>query len=91
MTTWKEGAGTGKEGGREEPKREKKKKKRKCLQSFKWMDLENIILSEVTQSKKDMHSIFTYNWTLAIKYKIPMLHSTNPKKSNKKEGPHEDT
>jgi hypothetical protein len=25
----------------------------------KWMDLENIILSEVTQSQKDMHGIYS--------------------------------
>ena len=55
------------------------------------MDLENIILSEVTQSVKNMHSISTYNCILAIKYKMSMLYPTDPKKLNKKEGPSEDT
>jgi hypothetical protein len=30
--------------------------------------------------------VLTYKWLLAIKYRIPMLHSTDPKKINKKEG-----
>ena len=34
--------------------------------------------------------VLTYRWILAIKYKIPMLHSTDPKKLNKKEGTKED-
>jgi hypothetical protein len=33
--------------------------------------------------------VFTYKWILVIKYKIPMLHSTDPKKLNKVEGPSE--
>ena len=28
--------------------------------SGKWMELENIILSEVTQSKKNMHGIYSF-------------------------------
>jgi hypothetical protein len=31
--------------------------------------------------------VLTDRWILAIKYRIPMLHSTEPKKQNKKEGP----
>jgi hypothetical protein len=35
----------------------------------KWKDLKNIILSEVTQSQKDMQGMYvlTYKWVLAIK------------------------
>ena len=33
----------------------------------KWMDLESIILSEVTQSQKDMHGM--YSLILALKYR----------------------
>jgi hypothetical protein len=29
--------------------------------------------------------VLTYKWILAIKYRIPMLHYTDPKKLNKKE------
>jgi hypothetical protein len=29
-------------------------------------------------------------WILAIKYKIPMIYSVEPKKLNKQEGPSED-
>jgi hypothetical protein len=53
------------------------------------MELENIILSEVTQSQKDMHGV-SYKLILAVKYRIPTLHSTDPKKLNKKEGPSKD-
>ena len=42
----------------------------------KWMELENVILSEVIQPN---------NWTLAIKYRIPRIHSTDPKKLNKRD------
>ena len=55
------------------------------------MELENIILSEVNQTLKDINSMyFTYKWTLAIKYRIPMLYSTDPKKLNKKEDSNKD-
>ena len=34
----------------------------------KWMDLENIILSEVTQTQKDKyHYVLTHTWLLDIK------------------------
>ena len=52
----------------------------------KWMELETIILVEGTQIQKDMH-ILTCKCILTIKYRMPMLYSTNPKKLNKKEGP----
>jgi hypothetical protein len=32
----------------------------------KWMELENIVLSEVTQTQKDMH-VLTNKWLLAKK------------------------
>jgi hypothetical protein len=49
------------------------------------MELENIILSEVIQIQKDMHwYILTNKWLLAKKYRIPMMHSIDPKKLNKK-------
>jgi hypothetical protein len=36
----------------------------------KWMELENIILSKVTQTQKDMQwYILTYKWMLATKYR----------------------
>ena len=47
---------------------------------------------ENTQSKKDTHrrNIITYKWILAIKYRITMLQSTEPKKLNNKDGSKED-
>ena len=51
--------------------------------SGKWMDLENIILSEITQTKY----VLTGKWILAKKYRIPMIQPTDHKKFNKKEGP----
>ena len=47
-------------------------------------ELENIILSEVTYSSKDMYG--TYKWVLAIKYRIPMLYS-RPKETNQEGKP----
>ena len=34
----------------------------------KWIELDNSILSEVTQSPKDIHEV-TYKYTLAIKHR----------------------
>jgi hypothetical protein len=56
--------------------------------SDKMMEVEIILLSEVTQTSKDMH-VLTNKWILAIKYKIPMLYTTDPRKPNKKESPRE--
>ena len=40
----------------------------------KWMELENIILSEVTRSQKNKHDIYSFiSWVIAIKDKIAML------------------
>jgi hypothetical protein len=55
----------------------------------KWMDLENIIVSDVTQSLKDMHA--WYMCILAIKYRILMLCFTELKKLNEKEDTREDS
>ena len=42
-------------------------------------------------SPKDMHGMCSLiSGLLAVKYRIPMLHSTDPKKLNKKEGPSKD-
>ena len=45
-------------------------------------------LGEVTQT----HAwyLLTFKWILAIKYRIPMLYSTDLKKLNKKEGTSKD-
>jgi hypothetical protein len=53
------------------------------------MELENIILSEVTQTPKDVHGM-SCKWILAIKYRIHTLYSTDPNKLTKKEGPSKD-
>jgi hypothetical protein len=38
------------------------------------MDLEDIILSEVTQSQKNSHDIYSLDkWTLAQKLRIPKI------------------
>ena len=42
----------------------------------KWMEIENIIVSKVTQTQKDTFDILTYMWTLTTKCKITMLQST---------------
>jgi hypothetical protein len=47
----------------------------------------NIVLNEVTRPKRYIPS---YKSILAIKYKIPMIYSTNPKKLSQKEGPSKD-
>jgi hypothetical protein len=39
----------------------------------KWMEIENIILSEVTQSQKKKHRMSSCKWTVAIKYHL-VLH-----------------
>jgi len=57
--------------------------------AVKWMELENIILSEVIQTQKDMHGMYSL---LAKKvYRIPKIQSTELKKDNKLKGPSKDT
>jgi len=51
----------------------------------KCRELESIILSEITQSQKDIWCALSYKWILSTEYAIPVLHSTDPKKLNTKE------
>ena len=52
----------------------------------KWMELENIILSEVTQSQKNSHDMWiTDKWILAQKLRIPKIQFTDLMKLKKKE------
>ena len=39
----------------------------------KWVELENKLLNEVTQSQKDMYGIITYKLILAIKYSYHII------------------
>ena len=57
----------------------------------KWMGLENVILSEVTQTQKHKWYELIYKWILDIKYRKTMLHSTVLKKLINKEGLREDS
>ena len=58
--------------------------KNKDIMNFagKWMELENIILSEVTQSQRNKQTryVLTDKWILAKKYRI----TTDPKKLSNK-------
>jgi hypothetical protein len=58
---------------------------------MKWMELENIILIEVTQAQKDIHSVYSLSkWILAKKkYRIPKVESTDLKKFNKLKCPND--
>ena len=52
----------------------------------KWMELENIILSEVTQSQKNTHSMYSLiKWTLAQKFGNPKMQFTDHMKPKMKE------
>jgi hypothetical protein len=50
----------------------------------KWIELENIILSEVTQSQKNTHAL-TDKWILAQKHGIPKIQFTNDMKLKKED------
>jgi hypothetical protein len=65
--------------------------KKDIMNLGKWMALKNIILRDVTRTPKDMHGwyVLTDKWILTIKYRIPRIHSKDPKKL-KKEGPSKD-
>jgi hypothetical protein len=66
--------------------------KNEDIMSFagKLMGLEYIILSEVTQTQKDMH-VLTNKWILAKKkFRIPRTQPTGLKKINKLKVPSED-
>ena len=58
----------------------------------KWMDLEDIILSEITKSQKE-HTWYalTDKWILAQKFGIPKIQFTNHMKLKKKEDHSMDT
>jgi hypothetical protein len=57
----------------------------------KCMKIENIFLSEVNAIPKEhIWYVLTYKWILAIKYRIPMLHSTDVKKLNSIKGTSKD-
>jgi hypothetical protein len=52
------------------------------------MELDNTILSEVTQTQKNMHCIYSLiSGYLAKKFRIPTIQLTDCMKLNKKEGP----
>jgi hypothetical protein len=57
------------------------------------MELENIILSEVTLSQKNTHGVHSYHdkWILAQKLRIPKIQSTDHMKLKKKEDQSVDT
>jgi hypothetical protein len=57
----------------------------------KWMYLEDIILSEVTQSQKKSLDALTDKWILAQKHSTPKIHFAEHKKINKREDQWVDT
>jgi hypothetical protein len=53
-------------------------KKKLAKSTGKWMELEKLILSEITQNQKDkLWYTFTYMWMLAIKSKVSRLHTVH--------------
>jgi hypothetical protein len=52
----------------------------------KWMELENIILSEVTQSQRNKQTryVLTDKWILVQKFRIPKIQFTDYMKPKKK-------
>ena len=57
----------------------------------KWMDLEDIILSEVTQSQKNTHDMYPDKWILAQKLRISKKPFAKHMKLKKKEDQSVDT
>ena len=53
----------------------------------KWIELEIIILSEVTQTQKDKHGMYLLISGLEVKYRITNLQSTAPERLENKEDP----
>ena len=51
----------------------------------KWMELENIILSEVTQSQNNTQCVLTDKWRLVQKFGIAKIQFTDQTKLKKKE------
>jgi hypothetical protein len=59
----------------------------------KWMELQNIKLSEITQTQKDMHVMYSLKSGYQPEkksYKIPNIQPTELKNVNKLKGPSED-
>ena len=54
------------------------------------MNLENIILSEITQTERQISYVLTHKWFLDIKQRKTSLQSTTPKNLNNKEDPKRD-
>jgi hypothetical protein len=55
------------------------------------MELENIILSEVTQTQRDIHGMYSLKVDISQKkYRIPRIKSTELKKVNKLKDPSDD-
>ena len=50
------------------------------------IELENVILSEVPQTQKDIHAWYRLTDKQILKYRILMIHPTDHKKLNNKEG-----
>jgi hypothetical protein len=48
------------------------------------MELENIILSEITLTQKDMYGMYSL---IRIKHRMPMIHPHRPKEVNQEEKP----
>ena len=46
--------------------------------SGKLMELDKIILSELTQTQKGQHGTYSLEWIFVIKNRINMLQSTDP-------------
>jgi hypothetical protein len=61
--------------------------KNKDIMNFtgKWTELENIILSEVTQTQRDMHGMYSF-----VNYRITMQSSTDLRKPRYRESTRED-
>jgi hypothetical protein len=61
--------------------------KNKDIMNFagKLMELENIILSKVTQTKRTGQCVLTDKWILAIKYRILMTYPHRPKEVKQEE------
>jgi hypothetical protein len=53
--------------------------------SGKWVELENIILSEVTQSQKNIRFALADKWILVQKFRIPKIQFTDHTKPKKRE------
>ena len=49
------------------------------------------ILSEVTQTQKNKHGMYSHKWVLYIKQRLTSLLSTTPEKKRNKENPKRDT